>query len=181
MSRLRNSLLAVAAALLIAQALLFTSPGRALAKEVTDVFITNTAANPVFVRSIDDGRQPFSLFDAVGIDDGQSFANRSIFTVPVGKRLIIESVSARIGLPHGQSPSYLSLRTKAGGTSTSHTIAMIRQGTSNILQQDEYASTYALRLYADPESQILIGAARSDSTGIAIAYFSLSGYYIDVP
>ena len=93
MNRFRNTLLATAAAMLILQALLFTGPGQALAKEVTDVLVTNTIANPVFIRNIDDGRQPFSLFDSVGIGDGESFANRSIFTVPAGITLAYVSIS----------------------------------------------------------------------------------------
>jgi hypothetical protein len=80
MNRFRNALLAAAAAMLIVQALLFTSPGQALAQNVASVLVANTAANPVPVRDVNNGQQPVILSGTFAIAAGQNFASRVLRT-----------------------------------------------------------------------------------------------------
>ena len=72
------------------------------ADKVQSVFVTNDASHPVPVTSADDpGRQAFAFFKSDSWDSGDS--HDVSFTVPAGKRLVIEAVSIS-GLldTHGQ-------------------------------------------------------------------------------
>jgi hypothetical protein len=186
MKRFKNALLAVAAALLIAQSLLFTSPGHALAQSissVTSVLVINTAANPIPVRDVEGAHQPFQRTEVLGIGDGQNFAAAAHTTVPAGKRLVIESVAVLMYLPQGQTPVYARLKTSdpsAGSLSGFPAFALTRQG----VQSDSkvfYAGTYSFRMYAGPGTIVSMDAARSASAGITLTQFTVSGYYIDLP
>ena len=183
MSRFRNALLAAAAMLLIAQSLLFTSPGRALAQNVASVLVANTAANPVLIRDVDTARQPFQRTEVLGMGDGQSFAGAVHSTVPAGKRLVIESVAVLMYLPQGQTPVYARVKTSdlsAGNLSGFPTFALTRQGVQNN-STVFYAGTYSFRMYAGPGSTVSMDAARSASAGITLTQFTISGYYVDLP
>jgi hypothetical protein len=83
-----------------------------LAQSVT---VTNTAANPVPVTGtvgvqgtpsvkVVDQREPFETRLDLSLGDGD-FGDGANFTVPTGKRLVVEFISARVTLPPGQTPS----------------------------------------------------------------------------
>src|SRR5437588_3826786 len=65
------------------------------------VFVTNDAANPVPVTSVA-GRQAFAFFknDSFGSTEDSHVVK---FTVPTGKRLVIQSVSINAALTTGTS------------------------------------------------------------------------------
>lgn len=116
MTRLRSVLLI---ALGIVVGAVLGPPSYAVAKDaVTQVFVTNTSANPIPVTgsvsvdepvtvdgsvSVADNREPFETRVDLNLATGQS-ADTFSFSVPAGKRLVVEFVSAYVGLPSGQTP-----------------------------------------------------------------------------
>ena len=99
---------------------MFVPPSLAYAKEaIVEVLITNTADRPVLVSgsvtvanqslpvsgtvAVADGRQPFETRVDLSLGAGSPFDNFS-FSVPAGKRLVVEFVAASVGLPSGQTP-----------------------------------------------------------------------------
>ena len=98
----------------------FVPPGLAYAKEaVLEVFVANTPDTPVPVSgnvtvsnasvpvsgtvSVADAREPFETRVDLFLGAGSPFDNFS-FSVPAGKRLVVEFVSASVGLASGQTP-----------------------------------------------------------------------------
>jgi hypothetical protein len=77
--------------LLLGSATLFT--GQAHAQFSSPIHDVDNAA-----------RQPVAFFADVGFADGSNFSGTSFgFTVPAGKRLVIETISAEIPVPVGQA------------------------------------------------------------------------------
>jgi hypothetical protein len=77
----------------------------------TLVQVVNTAANPVPTQAVDNhARHALGLDASVVIPDGQlgvfgTFGDANgPYTVPAGKRLVMESLSAQFNLPTGHSP-----------------------------------------------------------------------------
>ena len=68
------------------------------------VIVANTTASPALVRAVDGpARQPFQASVAVNIADGSFFSGEvSGFTVPAGKRLILETATFDTQLPSPQ-------------------------------------------------------------------------------
>ncbi len=99
------------------------------------------------------------------------------FTVPVGKRLVIETVSSAYGSATVQGSGSVALLTTAGGTTVPHYLAdtAFAQNRQNL----------SVRYYADPGSTV-IAEAFSTTVGSspptsAAGDLELSGYYVDVP
>ena len=121
-------------------------PGLAYAKEaVLEVFITNTPDAPVPVSgsvavsnaslpvsgtvAVADAREPFERRVDLSLAAGEPFASFS-FSVPAGKRLVVEFVSASVGLPSGQTP-LLSANAQNGGLGFSIPLALQGVGNGN--------------------------------------------------
>lgn len=78
-----------------------------------DVFVINTAANPVPVTGdvgitgtptvdVADDREPFKVRLNASLGDGD-FGGSDLFTVPAGKRLVVTAASARTAAAPGQT------------------------------------------------------------------------------
>ena len=100
-------------------------------------------------------------------------------SVPEGKGLIIELVTARASGPEELDFYILGMRTTAGGeTPVTHRIVLHQQrsaATENFL-----AVTQPLRAYADPGSDVCFDAVEFDA-GPTIAFVSFSGQLVSVP
>ena len=81
-----------------------------------NVNVVNTSDNPVPVHNINDpARQPIVAEISLTMPDGQHNSGGTIFTVPSGKLLVIEYVSARTTLPAGQSINGIGLNSHLNG------------------------------------------------------------------
>jgi len=89
------------------------APLAAAAKPVTDVFVDNTADSPIPVQqqgtatvsiegtptvSVADSREPFQK-GLNGFLSGSTFSDTEAFTVPAGKRLVVQYVSVSAAVP----------------------------------------------------------------------------------
>ena len=142
------------------------------------VIVGNPAGNPVWVRGVNDARQPFheSVVLNLGVDD----SNESGFIfVPPGKRLVIEYASADALMPVGQRMKIF-IRTTLSGNPRDHFLVLYRQGAMSGF--DNLTAGQEVRLYADPGTSVTIQAVRLASTGSGMtAKVTISGYFVDVP
>jgi hypothetical protein len=125
--------------------------------------------------------QPFQHAALAIIQPGFS-GGSATFTVPAGKRLVIEYVSFNIPLTNGQSVLGVSVEVEnsnANQIPIGHEIPVLYTVADSTLLRSIGAS--ATRLYADPGSTVRIRAARSGSTGQDIAPVNVSGYFVDLP
>lgn len=144
------------------------------------VVVVNTAAEPVPARDVDNpAREPFQRFLVGQVDDGEINAGDSVsFSVPAGKRLVIEYVSLLGVVPAGQK-----LRVKidafAGGPG-SHQLTLSNEGSFQA-GRDDYKASHLTRIYADPGTDVFLRVARNSTSGVAGINASVSGYLVDVP
>jgi hypothetical protein len=170
--------LALAAVFVLASAPRARAQGGPAAK---DVVVTNTPANPVPVRNVDEGsRQPFQRPFSVNLAPTESFGEAT-FTVPAGKRIVVEYASLRASLPPGQTV-FVNIVTTTAGQSAFHPVLISDQGMYGVLHL--VGASHQTRIYADPGTTITVQFGRDPSAGApggANFFMTLSGYRVDVP
>jgi hypothetical protein len=176
----------IAAMLILTAAVLGATVMRepiAYAAERLPMFVVaNTAANPVPVTSSDDpARQAFAFFDndTMPADDPQHNVS---FTVPAGKRLVIESVSGRAGFATATEELVsVTLQARVNDGLQSVSLPAVFQGRSPVAT-DPYlwAATDLVKIYADGGTDVLIFWTRNTSSAAeANLNISVQGYLID--
>ena len=146
--------------------------------QLTGTVLNSTNPLPVEIKNTSEVRvvqapsQPFQtnvLFDTGTIGRGGAG-----FTVPAGKRLVIECVSI-IG-PGGAKTPFVNIQTKptAGAPATAFNLLMNLQGDTWL------SGSQIIRAYGGPEQEVFCFAA-VDSPTPASFLFTISGYFLDVP
>jgi hypothetical protein len=121
--------------------------------------------------------QPFQAGTLVSVPNGQLLGVAVVTTVPAGKRLVIEFVSALVFVPAAQHVVELSLQSPPG--SYSHYLTPVPLGRNGL--NDEFVASQSLRLYANAGQRVQVAVSRTGSNGPASALVSLSGVLVDVP
>ena len=96
------------------------------------------------------------------------------FPVPVGKRMVIETVSARASVGSGQKVQLMFTAT-AGGSTAAFAIPMISQGSFS-RQGDCFASVQSLRAFADGGTVVQFRVDRTAVGELDSGFISISGY-----
>lgn len=184
---MRNNTLHTAAVLVAALAILTSTAGLAFAAD-KDVIVVNTAVQPVptseqgtvSIKDVDHpARQPFAGLKIVSLTDGEQQDFTEFDPVPAGKRLVIETVTLRAVAVAGQIWD-VTIFVTSNGLMTGHTLALSTFQTLGDI--DIRTATLAVRLYADPGTQVKVQALRQYGTvGLAGVAVSLSGHHVDVP
>jgi hypothetical protein len=120
--------------------------------------------------------QPFAkvlsaTFPAGGVDTS------AMFTVPVGKRLTIETVSLLINLPLGQNLDSLTIATSVNGQLIYYSLFPVpipQSGSSSF-----YGITQPFKIYADAGTQVSAQIHRPSGLGDGGFNLALSGYLVD--
>lgn len=146
------------------------------------VEVGNSSDEPVPVSgsvSVADEREPFEVRLDFSLDDGGfSYNTSDNFTVPAGKRLIVQFVSARFYVPQNQTPT---LSANADSGATGYPVALQQQGLSNGLMiwsgslsvlDFAPAGTYFFDLSRAPTNQ------NASVPGSASGFVYLSGYLV---
>jgi hypothetical protein len=153
----------------------------------TSVLIDNTVGDPVRVRNVNDAIQPVQassscLTTALG-------CLPTIYTVPAGKRLVIEYASMDLCVLPGQSAT-LSIATTVGGQAAFHYLngtppaaapGTISIGCNSPTPSSEVATGQQVKIYADAGTGVVVTGSRNSTVGSASFHFSISGYLVDVP
>ena len=126
------------------------------------------------------GEQPFAGGHSeavVTIADG-SFFGSDAFTVPSGKRLVIQSVSGFTALPLGQVPQLIALRTSSGGVAGRHDLNAEKRATYSGL--DWWVFSQQVSMYADGGSIVSFVVNRfPDNSGPGEFTWWVTGYLIN--
>ncbi len=141
------------------------------------VKVLNTAATPVLVRDVDNAaRHAFQAQVSVSLSATTPRAQATITTVPAGKRLVIEYVSALVIGPTGQRYQ-ASIGVTQGSTTGAYYVPLSLQGTFD--SDDQLVAGQPTRLYSDAGSQVVVELVRSATAGTAFGTFTVSGYLVD--
>ncbi len=130
---------------------------------------------PISVEDVDNARQPFSREISVEIDDGTTLGTGS-FSVPDGKRLVLEHVSGQIYLGAGQTTRVVQVYVTGPSYTHSHYLVPFKT------QDGVYAVSQPIKLYVDPaQASVHLSLSRAPaSSGDGNAYFTFSGYLVDI-
>jgi hypothetical protein len=127
-----------------------------------------------------DGRTPFQAQVLFAFSDQQPFGGQNIATVPDGKRLVIEYVSATGAItPADKKIIHFFLETKVAGVDADHVFVPFATGRDYQSGYANYAGGQRVRIYADPGTGVFAGAFRNTSTGRGDVSFKVSGYLTD--
>lgn len=148
----------------------------AFVEKIPAMFVTNDDGHGVPVRDVN-GRNAFAFFENDSFEDGED-AHAARFTVPEGKRLVIESFSIEAGLPAGQTMILASVQARANGSFFVHHLGPTYHGqTSN--NSSIFLVSQERRLYADGGTEVALTWVRNPRSGSGITNASLVGYLID--
>ncbi len=155
-------------------------PGLAVTVTNTpDVNVVNSPTSPVPIRDVDNpARQPFQWPFAWFVAPGLAGEFSPSITVPAGKCLVIETVSAQ-AVADVSTFMRLRILTTANGQLVAHFIDVENRGTAGGLIN--FHGTHAVRIYADPGTTVRFGAGRGDTSGYVDVNAAISGYFVDVP
>lgn len=138
---------------------------------VSWVRVTNVPTDSVNVRDVDTpGRQAvqFTLSPSSGV----SSFSQDQFTVPAGKRLVIEYYSAQLTQYPSSGYAYMYMTTSVGGNTNYYKVIPPSSTTAPFNQ--------LTRIYADPGTQVTAQVTQSSGTSSG-GNLIVSGYYINVP
>ena len=160
--------------------LMLAAPKAVHAIVSTLVTVSNSTANPVPTLSTDSpARQAVLLAASVVLFDGQATGTTlmtsggTLFAVPAGQRLVVDSVTGTVGTPSGQTPVQTAFI--ASGGEASIYPAATYQGTSNGSSNFSFATPYTT--YLDPGSVMQAYCARGPAaSGIAQCNFLAAGH-----
>ena len=121
--------------------------------------------------------KPFQIQLTVDFPAGVNAPNAT-FAVPAGKRLVIEYVSALAVLATGQRMMFAQVNTVVAGTLVFHFLKSESIGTATSTAGEGFLSSQMVKLYADPSTEVLVSAIRSDATTAGTVTFAVSGYLV---
>ena len=161
------------------------TPNVNILNEPVDVNVVNNAS-PVSVPT-----EPFQIglsgsfvAGSPSLTEQTGFPDSNVFTVPSGKRLVIEHVSINTSIPIGQSGATITLRvtTDVGKQSLNHRFVMTKQFEITGLE-DRWTASQPIKLYAGPNTDVVLAGQRSvlESTLEGAALLSISGFLVPVP
>jgi hypothetical protein len=149
------------------------------AAAILNVFVTNDASHPVPVTSADDpGRQAFAFFQSDSWEAGED-SHHVQFTVPTGKRLVIEAVSISGSLDtHGQKMVTAAIQAHVNGKFEDYFMTPTFTGV-NTSARDVYIASQQTTVYADGGTDVLLFGSRDSFSGGGILNVSVQGHLID--
>jgi hypothetical protein len=170
----------VGAGIFLGLTLVYTGMGRAVADAAKEALIVNTPAQAVPVHDINNPpRQPFQKEIIVNLIQGSDTGEEFVFTVPAGKRLVVEHASATAFVPVGQKVRMF-LVSRLNSQLTSEALVATPQGIIDN-GRDVFVASHPVRLYAGSGDFVRAVAIRSDSAVNGFVFFSVAGYLIDEP
>jgi hypothetical protein len=151
----------------------FTNVVPATAAALQQVLVTNTATNPVLTRNVDQFAQtPFQQSFDIKFVPSQ-LGGSATFTVPSGKRLVLEDVSGNFMTQNGMVVDF-SVTTTVAGVTACYWLVLSPQGAAGGYPVS-YTADQQVRLYAGPGTTVTLSANRQLG-GSGEGYASVSGY-----
>jgi hypothetical protein len=121
---------------------------------------------------------PVARTDQADFSSTNRVETGTIYTVPAGKRLVIEVVSGRAVVASGTKVRSTMVTRVASGSMNTHLTWTLQsvEGTHQI-----FALTHPIRLYADAGTKVDITTTRSTLANSGGITYSFSGYLINTP
>ena len=179
MNLIRKALTTLGGILLVAILIAALAPKATRAVAAALVQITNTSANPVPNRDVDNGpRQAVSLVAQSNLELAvfqQADDVIEAYVVPPGKRLVVDFISGTIRTPAGAhiSDAFLLGSTSTGQYADHLSPNLVTAGDFNIYQVSQ-----PIRAYYDAGQEVKASVPLT-SGSFALVDFTLRGYLVD--
>jgi hypothetical protein len=177
--------------LLFVVAFVLVAPHRAEAgKPASDVVVINDPTQPIPTRDVDTpATQPIQAQAVAPLGTLTGPANFVLFTVPAGKRLVVEYFSSQVGIASTASVDRYALVIapdpgQPGNASFAHYVAPAFHspcgtcaGTTEL-----FVASQPIRMYVDTGQALVVNISFSGAVGPSgFGFFGFSGYLVDVP
>lgn len=141
------------------------------------VEVGNAAANPVFVRDVNDKPQtPYQAEVEVNLAENQGGGNGFI-TVPAGKIFVVEQVSAIGFAPTGQILQFsVGTRILPDSIRREHYLQTTKE--ENDALTNKFTASQMVKIYAYVAS-VSVRVTRNLANDTAVGRFTVSGYFVD--
>jgi hypothetical protein len=145
------------------------------------VTIGNTVNNPVPVRNVDSAREIFQSATPT-LQINQGFVQTMVVTVPTGKRLVIEHVSAFISLTEQSGLNGVSIYKGTSGE-VADFLPCSPMGQSPNGLNNSFACSVQTRFHAGPGETVSFSVVTAETPfgGTGRAKGFLSGYFVPAP
>ena len=175
MERIKNYLLGSAVLIITALALtLTTDVRRAVADEFKDVLVINTEGMPANVRDVGIPlRSPVHIRVNTTIDFGETSGEQQVYTVPPGKRLVVEHVSLVSGQIHAGNGVGGSISSRFGGEIFSVPLDLRAQAKTGLSDGPLYVVNAPALFFADPGQVVTVRAELNEPQGTSNGFFSV--------
>jgi len=186
MKRVKNYLLGSAVIVVAALVLsLVADIRRAVADEFKDVRIINTESVPANVRDVDTPRRtPVQIKVNTFINFGEIVGEADIYTVPMGRRLVIEHAALESETVNAGNGIRATLSSRFAGESFIHPLD-IRAQTANGLGGPLFVANHPLLAFVDPRQVLTVTAEVNEPKDGGLGFYNaltgtLSGYLEEV-
>ena len=143
------------------------------------VTVGNSSASPIPVFNVDNPvSQPVAADIELPLNAGEVFKRFTLFTVPAGKRLVIEYASYWASVGAGDLP-FIQIMAAVGGPTIFYAVPVSKVGAQG--GGDFFSGAQNLRVYANPGTDVTIQFDRNLSATPATGRMAFSGYLVDVP
>lgn len=127
---------------------------------------------------------PWQLTGGFSIPIEGTTADVLFYTVPTGKRLVVEYADGTLSMIAGGTQG-LGLQVVDGDADTRFVLPLTHSTVGDDLLRDhaafEYRGAQMMRLYAGPGATIVVHASRNNPVGTASGRLTLAGYLVDAP
>lgn len=178
MKQVRTVLLTLGGIFLAALLIAALAPRATRAVAAALVQVTNTTSSPVPVLDVA-SKQPF-ISSCESIFAGLNFNGCSI-AVPLGKTLVIQTVSAHASLDPGVRVTDLEVITRNGGASNSIWMNLSFGGNFGPGNGDQLQQSQQVVAYADPGTDVTFVANNTANTTINQLKCTIYGYLVNTP
>jgi len=176
MIKLRNSILAALGVLLVSSVLVAQSTrtghatGSAVAVQIVGTPTVTVSGTTTVSDPSEPGKQPFQW--TLSPNSGSSTFSSDQFTVPAGKELVIDYISAQLTQYPAGGYAYMYLTTTGGGNSAFYKVIPPSSTTVPFNQN--------LKIYADPGTVVTAQVTQSSGSSSG-GNLIVSGHLVNVP
>jgi len=176
--------------LLFVMAFVLVAPHCVEAAKPSDVMVINDPTEPVPTHDVDNpARRPIQASAAAGSGELTGPANFVLFTVPAGKRLVVEHFSSQVGIASTASVNRYVLGIapdpgQPGNSIFAHFLAPTYHSPCGTCGEgtELFIASQPIRMYVNAGHALVVNITFSGDVGSSgFGFFAVTGYLVDVP
>jgi hypothetical protein len=140
-----------------------------------------TALSPLSVVQSEATIEPTGANLTFSIPAGSTNVSATIYTVPAGKRLVIEHVSATCIAPATQVTAQFEITAKPTATAVAVGLRLVPVHIGNLSVGSLSTASTPMKLYGHSGTTIEVTATRDGTSGEASCVFNFSGFLVNLP